>query len=128
MTTPLTVSPPQASELPSRAEQSRLFNFLLQDFLRIEDLSQRVDRTGELLERFAGWFDIADVLAVLPDDWSVDVFSAYLINSLRRLVRDKAESQIVRALSDAQNSVVGGEVVEKREGMVVGGMFEGVGQ
>jgi hypothetical protein len=65
---------------------------------------------------------------VLPDDWSVDVFSAYLINSLRRLVRDKAESQIVRALSDAQNSVVGGEVVEKREGMVVGGMFDGVGQ
>jgi len=33
-------------------------------------------------------------------------------------VREKAESQIVRALSDAQNSVVGSEVVEKREGVV----------
>lgn len=110
------------SELPSRAEQSRLFNFLLQDFLQIEDLSQRVERTGELLERFAGWFDIGEVLAALPDDWSVDIFSAYLINSLRRLVREKAESDIVRALSDAQNSQMSSELVEKREGL--GATFE----
>ena len=113
------------SELPSRAEQSRLFNFLLQDFLQLEDLSQRVERTSELLERFAGWFDIGEVLAVLPDSWSVDIFSAYLINSLRRLVREKAESDIVRALSDAQNSQMSSEVVEKREGL--GATFERVG-
>jgi hypothetical protein len=112
------------SELPSRAEQSRLFNFLLQDFLQIEDLSQRVERTSELLERFAGWFDIGDVLAILPSDWSVDVFSAYLINSLRTLVREKAESEIVKALSDAQNSQTSNEVVEKRE--VLGATFERV--
>jgi hypothetical protein len=112
------------SELPSRAEQSRLFNFLLQDFLRIEDLSQRVERTSELLERFAGWFDIGDVLAILPSDWSVDVFSAYLINSLRTLVREKAESEIVKALSDAQNSQTSSEIVEKRE--TLGATFERV--
>ncbi|KAF2827995.1 TGF beta receptor associated protein-like protein 1 [Ophiobolus disseminans] len=112
------------SELPTRAEQSRLFNFLLQDFLQLEDLSQRVERTGELLERFAGWFDIGEVLAVLPDDWSVDIFSAYLINSLRRLVREKAESDIVRALSDAQNSQMSSELVEKRE--TLGATFERV--
>ncbi|KAH7389919.1 hypothetical protein BKA66DRAFT_526746 [Pyrenochaeta sp. MPI-SDFR-AT-0127] len=122
--TPNSLPVPQ-SELPSRAEQSRLFNFLLHEFLRIDDLSQRVERTGELLERFAAWFDIADVLAVLPDEWSVDIFSGYLINSLRRLVRDKAESGIVRALSDAQNSQMSFEVVEKREGL--GGTFERVG-
>jgi hypothetical protein len=112
------------SELPSRAEQSRLFNFLLQDFLQIEDLSQRVERTSELLERFAGWFDIGDVLAILPSDWSVDVFSAYLINSLRTLVREKAESEIVKALSDAQNSQTSNEIVEKRE--TLGATFERV--
>jgi hypothetical protein len=112
------------SELPSRAEQSRLFNFLLRDFLQIEDLSQRVERTSELLERFAGWFDIGDVLAILPSDWSVDVFSAYLINSLRTLVREKAESEIVKALSDAQNSQTSSEVVEKREAL--GATFERV--
>ncbi|EAT90224.2 hypothetical protein SNOG_02012 [Parastagonospora nodorum SN15] len=114
--------PIPASELPSRAEQSRLFNFLLQDFLQIEDLSQRVERTSELLERFAGWFDIGDVLALLPSDWSVDVFSAYLINSLRTLVREKAESGIVRALSDAQNSQASCEVVVQRE--KIGATFE----
>ncbi|KAH8728189.1 hypothetical protein GQ44DRAFT_647680 [Phaeosphaeriaceae sp. PMI808] len=103
------------SELPTRAQQSLLFNFLLRDFLLIDDLSQRVERTSELLERFAGWFDIADVLGALPDDWNVDVFSAYLINSLRTLVREKAESGIARALSDAHNSLVSAEVVEKRE-------------
>lgn len=107
--------PVAQADLPSRAEQSRLFNFLLQDYLTLDDVSQRIERTGELLERFAGWFDIAEVLALLPDEWSVDVCKAYLINSLRRLVGEKAESQVVRALSDAQNSIVGCELVGKRE-------------
>lgn len=113
-TTTGTLPVPQ-SELPSRAEQSRLFSFLLQEFLHIEDLSQRIDRTGELLERFGSWFDVGDVLAILPNEWGVDIFSGFLINSLRRLVREKAESGVVRALSDAQNSQISVEVVEMRE-------------
>ncbi len=107
--------PVPQSELPGRSEQSRLFGFLLQEFLRIDDLSQRVERTGELLERFGAWLDVADVLAMLPDEWSVNVFSVYLTNSLRRLVREKAQSGIERALSDAQNSQTSAELVEKRE-------------
>ncbi|KAF1364465.1 hypothetical protein EJ07DRAFT_99610 [Lizonia empirigonia] len=103
------------SELPSRAAQSRLFNFLLQEFLNIDDLSQRIERTGELLERFGGWFDIGDVLSILPNEWSVDIFSGFLINSLRRLVKEKAESDVVKALSDAQNSQMSAELVVKRE-------------
>jgi hypothetical protein len=103
------------SELPTRAEQSRLFNHLLQEFLRLNDLAQRIEQTGELLERFGGWFDIGDVLAIVPDEWSVDVFSGFLIQALRRLVREKSDSMIVRALSDAQNSMMSGELVEKRE-------------
>ncbi|KAH6644547.1 hypothetical protein C7974DRAFT_22957 [Boeremia exigua] len=113
-TTSGTLPVPQ-SELPPRAEQSRLFNFLLQEFLNIEDLSQRIERTGELLERFGGWFDIGEVLALLPDEWSVDIFSGFLINSLRRMVREKAESDIVKALSDAQNSQTSAELVGRRE-------------
>lgn len=109
-----TIPIPQ-SELPSRSEQSRLFNFLLSEFLNIEDLSQRIERTGELLERFGGWFDIGEVLAILPNEWSVDIFSGFLINSLRRLVREKAESGIVRALSDAQNSEMSAKLVEGKE-------------
>ena len=111
-TTTGTLPVPQ-SELPSRAEQSRLFNFLLQEFLNIDDLSQRIERTGELLERFGGWFDIGEVLATLPDEWSVDVFSGFLVNSLRTLVRQKAESDIVKALSDAQNSQTSAQLAHK---------------
>ncbi|KAI8932798.1 hypothetical protein NX059_010286 [Plenodomus lindquistii] len=101
--------------MPTRPQQSHLFTALLQEFLRINDVNQRVEQTGELLERFGGWLDIADVLGTLPDEWSVDVFSGYLISSLRRLVREKAETGIVRALSDAQNSLVSEELVEERE-------------
>jgi hypothetical protein len=47
--------------IPSQEEQARLFGYLLHEFLRIEDLSERIERTGELLERFGGWFDVATV-------------------------------------------------------------------
>lgn len=113
------------SELPTRAEQSRLFNFLLQEFLHLNDLAQRIEQTGVLLKRFGSWFDIADVLAIIPDEWSVDVFSGFLIQALRQLVREKAESGIVKALSDAHNSEMSAELVERREG--VGPTIERVG-
>ncbi|KAI4948182.1 hypothetical protein J4E91_006176 [Alternaria rosae] len=117
--------PVSHSQIPTRAEQSRMFGHLLREFLQIEDLSQRVERTSELLERFGGWLDVADVLAIVPDEWSVDVFSGFLIQALRKLVRDKAESDIVRALSDAQNSQASSELVEKREGFEVERAVEG---
>lgn len=117
--------PIPASDMPPRAEQSRLFGFLLHEFLAIADLAQRVERTGELLERFGGWFDVGDVLAVLPDEWSVDIFSGFLVSSLRTLVREKNESVVVRALCDAQNSQTSAELVEGREG--VGPTVERVG-
>ncbi|PSN75008.1 hypothetical protein BS50DRAFT_540743 [Corynespora cassiicola Philippines] len=104
-----------AAELPSRDQQAVLFQYLLHEFLHIEDLQQRMGRTGELLERFGGWFDVADVLGLIPDEWSVDVFSGFLVRALRKLVRDKAESGIVRALADAQNSQMSAGLVEKRE-------------
>ncbi|CAA9960980.1 GimC Prefoldin chaperonin cofactor [Pyrenophora teres f. maculata] len=72
---PITAGAPPVShsQIPIRAEQSRMLGFLLQEFLKIEDLSQRVERTSELLERFGGWLDVADVLAILPNEWSVDI-------------------------------------------------------
>jgi hypothetical protein len=103
------------SMLPSRAQQSELLAHLLTEFLAIADMSARIERTGELLERFGGWLDVGSVLAQLPDEWSVDIVAGFLVNSLRRLVREKAESDVVRALCDAQNSQASCELVEKRE-------------
>ena len=48
-------------ELPSKEEQSRLLRLLLLEFLRIEDQSDRFERTEELLERFGSWFDASEV-------------------------------------------------------------------
>lgn len=103
------------SEIPSHAEQSRLFNFLLQEFLRLDDISQRIERTGELLERFSGWFDVAEVLELIPDEWSVDVLGAFLINALRRLVRERAETNIAKSLNGAMNLQLGVELADKIE-------------
>lgn len=122
-TTLLPISPP--ANLPTRTQQSTLFNALLQEFLLIDDLAQRVLQTGQLLERFSAWFDVASVLAVLPDAWSVDIFSAFLINSLQRIVREKAESGVVKALQDAVNSQVSFEVASRRE--AVGATVERAG-
>jgi hypothetical protein len=113
-----------ASEVPSKEEQSRLFHYLLQEFLRLDDISQRIEQTGELLERFGGWFDVGEVLTLIPDEWGVDVLGAFLIQALRRLVREKCETQIVRALSDAQNSITSDSLVERIEGL--GPTFEKV--
>ncbi|KAF2213049.1 hypothetical protein CERZMDRAFT_39702 [Cercospora zeae-maydis SCOH1-5] len=92
-----------AQSLPSREEQSVLFSHLLEQFFRIEDFSERLERTAELLERFGGWFDVAKVLDMIPDSWSVELVSGFLIRAFRRLVAEKNETVIVKALCSAQN-------------------------
>jgi len=57
---------PEQALLPSKEEQAHLFAHLLHEFLRIEDLSERLERTAELLERFGGWFDVGGGTGVDP--------------------------------------------------------------
>jgi vacuolar protein sorting-associated protein 3 len=99
--------------LPSKSEQAVLFKYLLHEFLAIENLDDRIERTGELLERFGGWFDAAYVLTLLPDSSSIEIFSAFLINALQRLVRERSETLMVKALSGAQNLKTSVEFIEK---------------
>lgn len=47
--------------LPSQTEQAELFGHLLEEFFAIQDMHQRITQTSELLERFAGWFDVEHV-------------------------------------------------------------------
>ncbi|KAK3351704.1 hypothetical protein B0H65DRAFT_537754 [Neurospora tetraspora] len=98
---------------PSRETQSHLFHVLLAEFLAIEDLSDRVEQTGALLERFGGWFDVLEVLGMIPDGWSVDVVAQFLVMALRKLVEERHESLVQRALSGAENLRVGYESVVK---------------
>jgi len=103
--------------LPTKEEQARLFEYLLQEFFCIDDLSERLERTAELLERFGGWFDIAKVLEMIPDNWSVELVSGFLIHAFRRLVRERNETVVVKALSSAQNLRQAVQHIEKTEGL-----------
>ena len=101
--------------LPSKDQQAMLFQYLLQEFFRIEDISERLQRTAELLERFGGWFDIGQVLDMIPDGWSVEIVSGFLVHALRRLVRERNETVVAKALASAQNLKRSVDFIEKTE-------------
>ena len=97
--------------LPTKEAQSALFRVLLAEFLAISDMGDRVEQTGALLERFGGWFDVMEVLSVIPDSWSVDVAAGFLMAALRTLVRERQESMLERSLSGAENLRVNYELI-----------------
>lgn len=111
---PASSSEPRA-ELPGKGEQAALFEHLLHEFFNIEDLGERIERSAELLERFGGWFDVEKVLQLIPDDWSVELVSGFLIKALRLLVRERNETVVVKALCSAQNLRGNVEFAEKCE-------------
>ena len=98
---------------PSHEEQSLLFNNVLNEFLRIEDVDDRLEQTRELLSRFSGWFDVRQVLELVPEDWSVEILSGFLISAFRQLVHEKNEVMIMKALSGAENLQVASTFIEK---------------
>jgi hypothetical protein len=99
--------------LPTQEDQATLFSFLLLQFLAIEDVESRIERTGELLERFGPWFDPVYVLGLLPDEWAVNIFSTFLVNSLQRLVREQRENIMIKALSMSQNLRVSEQLIDR---------------
>ncbi|KAF5018720.1 hypothetical protein F66182_9279 [Fusarium sp. NRRL 66182] len=103
------------SERPSFEEQRRLFDVVFRELLSLEDVSDRVEQTGALLERFGGWFEIDDVLGLIPDDWSVDIVAPFLVGALKRLVGERHEAILTRALSGAQNLRINYDLVVKVE-------------
>lgn len=103
--------------VPSKDEQAGLFEMLLDEFFKIQDLSERLERTSELLERFGGWFDVGNVLELIPENWSVELVSGFLVHAFRRLVREKHETVVVKALSSAQNLRQAVQYIEKTESL-----------
>ncbi|KAJ5753186.1 hypothetical protein N7520_010103, partial [Penicillium odoratum] len=94
-------------ELADYTLQSELFRHLLDEFLHIQDLSDRIERTSDLLARFAAWFDVREVLDLVPGDWSVDILGGFLVHVFRTLVSQTREARIERALSAGLNLRVG---------------------
>ena len=98
---------------PSQEEQAILFEYLLTEFLRIQDANDRLERTSELLERFGSWYDVRDVLELIPETWSVELASGFLISSFRRLVHERREATVTKALRGAENLQTAAAFVEK---------------
>lgn len=105
--------------LPMAEEQARLFRVLLTEFLKLQDVSDRVEQTSVLLERFGAWFDVEEVLEDIPDDWAVDVITGFLQSSMRRLVAEKRECAVTKVLAQAENLNIAFDRVEgiERAGM-----------
>lgn len=102
-------------EAPSADEQRRLFHVVLRELLALDDVSDRIEQTGALLERFGGWFEIDEVLGLIPDNWSVEIIAGFLVGALKRLVGERHESMLTRALSGAENLRVNYDFVVKVE-------------
>ncbi|KAL9103699.1 MAG: hypothetical protein Q9163_001293 [Psora crenata] len=100
---------------PSQEEQAILFGYLLTEFLRIEIASDRLEQTSELLARFGSWYDVRQVLDQIPESWSVELVSSFLTSALRKLVHEKNEVMMTKALSGAENLQVAHAFVEKCE-------------
>ncbi|KAL4762569.1 putative TGF beta receptor associated protein 1 [Aspergillus foveolatus] len=109
-------------EFAEKSRQSELFRYLLDEFLQIRDLSERIERTSDLLGRFAAWFDVREVLSIIPDDWSVEILNGFLAHVFRVLVSESREVRIERALSAGQNLRVAAEYISGVE--KIGGWVE----
>jgi len=109
--------PIDESQLPTLEVQKDLFDALLDEFLTIEDMSTRLERSSELLAKFAKWFDPTIVLEKVPQDWSLDVLAEFLLRTMRALRSEMLEASVVKALSAAENLRKQAEFVEVCEKM-----------
>ncbi|KAJ5581732.1 Vacuolar sorting protein 39/Transforming growth factor beta receptor-associated domain 2 [Penicillium sp. DV-2018c] len=104
--------------LPELADynlQKTLFRHLLDEFLHIRDLSDRIERTSDLLARFAAWYDVREVLDLVPEGWSVDILSGFLAHVFRDLVSQTRETRIERALSAGLHLRIAAEYIDGME-------------
>jgi len=107
---------------PTWADQCALFNTLLRSLLSLPDEGgERLAQTSALLERFGAWFDVLEVLPLLPDEWPVESVAEFLVSALRRLVAERRQAEIERAMRAVEGLRVGAEFVEvvREKGAVV---------
>lgn len=98
---------------PSYDEQVLLFSTLFKEFLAIEDVEERKQQVGNLLERYSAWFDVEKVLDQVPNDWGVDVLAGFLEGSFRVLVSEGHDAAVIKGLLSTLNLDVSAQVAEK---------------
>jgi vacuolar protein sorting-associated protein 3 len=97
--------------------QQELFSRLLGEYMRLEDMNERVAQTVNLLDRWGRFFDVklvlshwcsADdqVLDIIPDDWSVAALEKFLVSALRRTLHEKRQVKLIKSICMGQNITV----------------------
>lgn len=103
------------SMLPAREQQQKQFQFLYGEFLRIEDVEERIDRTSHLVGTFATYFEPLTILESIPDSWPVSLLSEFLLRIFRAATSERNQAIIIKALSAAQNLQKQAEFIETCE-------------
>lgn len=91
------------SLLPSREQQQDLFTVLFDEFLKIDDPEDRIERASHLLGTFATYFDPLRVLEQIPESWSISALSEFLTRTFRAATTERNQAVVIKALSAAQN-------------------------
>lgn len=87
----------------STYQQTELFKLLLVEFLKLRSTEDRIKCTKRLLEGWGNMLDLQFVLQTIPDSWSVELISSFLISSVRELLKTRKESLLMRGLSREEN-------------------------
>jgi hypothetical protein len=112
-----------ADSLPPRESQQELFAHLFTEFLVIEDVEARLERTSHLLGTFATYFDPLTVLDQIPPDWGIHMLKDFILRTFRAATSERNQAVIMKALSAAQNLQKQAEFVDVCEKM--GAKIEG---
>ncbi len=73
-----------------------LFPTLLESYLVLKP--PKLEIVTDLIDRWGRYIDVLDVLRLIPDSWSVDLLSRYLLKAIVRLVRERREVGIWKGL------------------------------
>ncbi|KAG9296858.1 hypothetical protein G9A89_006813 [Geosiphon pyriformis] len=92
-----------------------LFLELLKVYLEMENRHNSLEKILKLLNKQAVYLDIVEVLALLPETWSIEMLNEFLGRSIRQSFHDYRENQILKGLSRGENIVVNAELYKLYE-------------
>ncbi|KAL5598974.1 uncharacterized protein BROUX77_006007 [Berkeleyomyces rouxiae] len=95
-------------------KQKSLFLILLGEFLVLENTTHRVEQTSALLERYGPWFELKQVLDKVPDSWALEPLGPFIIGALRRMVKERHQAMVQKALHAARSLKISEELIEAR--------------
>ncbi|RIA94527.1 vacuolar sorting protein 39 domain 2-domain-containing protein [Glomus cerebriforme] len=94
------------------ATRRTLFLMLLKVYLEIQNGSEMVEEIINLLNAQAVYLDITEVMGLLPEYWSVEMLSKFLVRSLRQGYHNYREGQVLKGLCRGENTTTSFELYQ----------------